>query len=313
MRKLAAFTAITVTFITSGFASAVADDTVMNALVNPPEPILGEDSRVRMDKEELDVYFSLWETTVDVRFHLRNLTPARVKLKVGFPDTYMQGKYIRELEYGERNSFTNSTLGDVYWWPSSARGFRTWLDTRENTVETQVYRLQKSFAYTDSPYGDFAADWKYMSYQGELKLWHTFDVVWEPGETHIVGHTYRVRNGHVSVASGMPFFSYWLGTGSTWAGTIGRLEVNVYLLGGLTADDMAFGEYYMEHPEWEIVSPTHLRLVWKDFEPTGAKADIDVWPKTELELYKAGRKIRGLHYQEHWSEIGVLETEPEAE
>lgn len=313
MRRLGAVAVILAGTVALAAIGSFADDTVLNARVEPPEPIKGEDSRIRMVEEELDIYFSLWETTVDVRFHLQNLTQARVRLKVGFPDTYMQSKYLRELDYGERNSFTNSMLGDIYWWPSPAQGFRTWLDTRENALETKIYKLQKSFAYTDNPRGEFTADWEYWGYQGELKLWHTFDVVWEPTEMHVIGHSYRVRNGHVSVMSGMPFFSYWLGTGSTWAGTIGRLEANVYLLGGLTADDMAFEQYYTEHPEWEIVSPTHLRLVWDDFEPAGEKASIEVWPKDLLTLYKAGRKIRGLSYREPWAEVGVMEVKPAVE
>ena len=82
---------------------------------------------------------------------------------------------------------------------------------------------------------------------------------------------------------GVAFFWYTTHTGAVWQGTIGRMQADVTLLDGLTADQLVWPgqkvrgeklEGSLERftsqparPAWKVIDAKHLRLVWNDFEP----------------------------------------------
>jgi len=103
-------------------------------------------------------------------------------------------------------------------------------------------------------------------------------VTFPAGEDVIVERRYSVENGW-SVGN-ILFFGYTTATGGVWKGTIGRLQADVSLRDGLTVNDLIwpgakrFGEVvevnYRMSPGrsgWQVIDPTHLRMVWNDFEP----------------------------------------------
>ena len=308
MRRLGAVCIFTMWIISLSAMGSFADDSIINTRIEPPEPIKGEDSRIRMVEEHLDVYFGARETTVEVVFFLENLTDEPVSLTVGFPDTYLQAKYVSEG--GEELSRRYRWLDEKFDWYSPIEDFVTWVDMPEIIVKTKVYRLERLYGHTDTPDASFEGDWDYYvpnnpdDYpKNKIALWHAFKLDWEPRQKHIVGHKYRTDHGGINVGFGQAWFIYSLRTGSTWAGTIGRLEVNLYLTDGQVVEDLALDEESagvgdwvrsVDRDEWEVISPTHMRLIWEDFEPIDEKAYIDIKRKPCWNLLTMGRKYKFL-------------------
>lgn len=243
------------------------DDSAMNDGAYGPEPrgaTKGAESIIRMESERIQVQFGRKFSDVDARFVFRSGKPdAPARQLVGFPD--IGASYA---EAGRRNP-----KGDASWYPHDnvtgpLENLHTFVDGRE--VQSD---LQYSFVVEDEAVG-----WKPGTpNDGTLMAWHTMWVSFPPDRDVVIERRYRVPNG--DMVGGITTFEYLTVTGAAWRGTIGRMDVDVTLV-GWTADDFAWktggrrpqvfdtGPWCEpDKPDWTILSPTHLQLTWLDFEP----------------------------------------------
>lgn len=267
--SLAAWLALTVA------GPAIANDTAMHPGAYGPEPvgggITGKESVIRMVKEHLDIRYGRWASTVTVTFTFRNtLKNVTAKQLLGFPDIA-----AAQAESGRRDPKGEATW---YYPQSDVTGPMTNVRTR---VNGQVVPTKLQYGFVSN--APNAAAWKPGSPQnGHLMAWHVAWVSFPPGKDVTVERRYTVQNGGTAV--GVNFFEYITHTGNVWNGKIGELVADVTLADGLTVSDMIFagrpvpkGVTYSPVPdslvslpaykEWQVLSPTKLRLVWKDFEP----------------------------------------------
>lgn len=233
--------------------------------LQPLDVTQGQESPLRLIAESLDVRFGVHESEVRARFWLHNTrTDSAVDQLTGFPDISLgegkhRGDYRMVLE--ESGQFgiphTRGPLKDM----------ETFIDG--HPVET---RWRIGYVHSaDTNTGWFAwvpAD----SLSGRRVGWHVTRIHVPPNDTIVLERRYRTENGNDGLI-GEHFF-YITQTGGAWAGTIGQLVADVHLVDSLTIDDLDWGprdwpRTIMKPPrsEWEIVSPTHFRLVWTDFEP----------------------------------------------
>ncbi len=303
-------------------ATASADETLMNLGMNPPRPVRGESKYIRMKAERLRFYFSWDETRVEAEFELENLSDSGESLMVGFPDDALVRAYMTSLTDEEALEKGISWEYEHYVYLDVAgvkpyRDFTTWVGTPDNVVKGTVYKFEKRDE-TAILKGEAilpGAEWSDEYAQGEVALWHCTKLTWQARETVTIGHTYTADNGEHGLGYGQPFYDYLLATGGNWAGTIGRAEVDLYLEGGMTFEDLALGDPPCPgcddaNPQldgWEVVSPTHLRLVWEDFEPVDKKAYIGILARTTMESIYRQREFEGLPTQEEAVEMGIIE------
>ena len=110
--------------------------------------------------------------------------------------------------------------------------------------------------------------------------WHTVSVTFPPDKDVIVERKYRARNGGQAPGENQiaKLFYYSTATGVVWKDDIERMEVNVHLRDGITVDslewrngrqpeDISQDVCTPDKPEWKIISPTELQLIWEHFEP----------------------------------------------
>ena len=301
-------------------ATASADETLINLGVDPPRPLNRECEYLRMKAERLRFYFSWDETRVEAEFDLENLNDGREMLTVGFPDDALVRAYMKSITNEEASERGISAYWDYIYLDTAGvkpyRDFATWVGTPDNVVEGTVYRFEKrnDTAVLKSEAISPDAEWDVWP-DGEVALWHCTKLRWEPHETITIGHTYTADNGGHGLGWWQPYYSYVLATGGNWAGTIGRAEVDLYLEGGMTIEDLALGDppcagYDDANPQldgWEVVSPTHLHLVWEDFDPVEKKAYIRILARTTMELVHRQREFEGLPTQEEAVEMGIIE------
>jgi|GEM_PF-1982436 len=301
-------------------ATASADDSIMNLGVDPPQPLNRECDYIRMKAERLRFYFSWDETRVEAEFDLENLTDGREGLTVGFPDDALVRAYMKSITKEEASKRGISDYWDYIYLDTAGvkpyRDFTTWVGTPDNIIKGTVYKFEKGneTAILKSETISPDAEWDEWPHS-EVALWHCTKLRWQPHETITVGHTYTADNGWIGLGGGQPDYFYLLTTGANWAGTIGRAEVDLYLEGGMTIEDLALGDPPCAgddyaNPQldgWEVVSPTHLRLVWEDFDPVEKKAYIRILARTTMELVYRQREFEGLPTQEEAVEMGLIE------
>jgi hypothetical protein len=263
--------ALTFVFIVA--TTAAANDTSLHEGRWGPEPIGGTDgpeSPVRMVKEELRVEFGKKTTEVEAKFTFRNTQSATpVTQVVGFPDI---GAAEKEQLRRDREKDPKADF--------------------EGVNSTGPLLAMKTFVngkplHSELRYGAIALDknqfpMPYRNQEGEttrLMAWHALEVTFPPGEDVTVDRHYRVKNGWQIYD--VAFFNYTTATGGVWHGTIGQLTADVYLQEGLTVEDLAWADGALPKVQgkgsekmspaardaWRVISPSHLRLVWKDFEP----------------------------------------------
>ncbi|MEA3211548.1 MAG: hypothetical protein QOE70_4605 [Chthoniobacter sp.] len=253
-------------------ASAVANDTSLHEGRWGPEPIGGTDgpeSPVRMVREELRVEFGKETTDVEAKFTFCNTQAGPpVQQLVGFPDLGAADdeQLRRDREKDPKASFegVNST-GPLLRMKTFVNGKPCPSELRYGAIA-----LDKN---------SFPLPWR--NRKGEttrLMAWHAVEVAFPAGEEVTIERRYRVKNGWQIY--NIAFFSYTTATGGVWQGTIGQMTADVFLQDGLKVGDLAWddstlpkhqrGGILMEPPSrraWQVVSPTHVRLTWKDFEP----------------------------------------------
>ena len=247
-------------------ASLHGDDSSMNEGAYGPEPrgaLSSDESIVRMESEKITVRFGKKASEVTARFVFRSAKPdAPARQLVGFPDF---GAAFKEAE-------RRDPKGDAPWQPhenvsGEIENLRTFVDNEEVPS-----KLDYGYIVDDEKVG-----WKPGTPKdGTLMAWHTLWVTFPPKTDVVVERRYRVPNGEM--VGGIQTFFYTAVTGANWRGTIGRMDVDM-TLDGWTVDDLAWeggkrpqvwesGPYTSPGRKgWEILSPTHLRFTWDDFEP----------------------------------------------
>jgi hypothetical protein len=156
-----------------------------------------------------------------------------------------------------------------------------WDEAQRQPLETKLVRIER-IAYEPAALGSLGGSWQPSDATALncLMFCHAFPLDLEGRETRVVGHSYTTLTG--SNVEQQYLFNYTLGTGRSWAGTIGKATVDLYLDDGLTIQDLQFDgdpEAYAAtcspgRAEWQKVEPRHFRLVWEDFEPEGGRGYI---------------------------------------
>lgn len=256
--------------------SATANDTSLHEGRWGPEPIGGTDgpeSPVRMVREELRVDFGKTTTDVEAKFTFRNTQAGEpVKQLVGFPDIGAADdeQLRRDREKNPKASFEGVNLTGP-------------LLAMKTFVNGQARKSELRFGEIALDKNSFPLPWR--SRKGEttrLMAWHAVEVEFPADKDVTVERRYRVKNGRQIYQ--IAFFNYTTATGGVWQGTIGQLTADVHLQDGLKVDDLAWDDASLPKHQrggmiiepssrsaWQVISPTHLRLTWKDFEPRTEK------------------------------------------
>ena len=255
----------------AAFASATANDTSLHEARWGPEPLGGPDgpeSPVRMMHEELRVEFGKKTTDVEARFTFRNLTAKPVTQIVGFPDLGAaeneQLRRDREKDPKADFEFVNST--------GPLLRMKTLVNGRAHPSALRFGEIALDKNQYPMPYRDRKGE------TTRLMAWHALEVSFPPGQDVTVERHYRVKNGWQIY--NIAFFNYTTATGGVWRATIGQLTADVILQDGLKVDDLAWDDAALpkyqrggqvmvpaKRSDWQVISPTHVRLTWKDFEP----------------------------------------------
>jgi hypothetical protein len=247
-----------------------ANDSALNEGAYGPMPVggfEGHESVIRMRAERIEVEFGILYSKVDAHFAFRSTKPdAPARQLVGFPDLSAPAENASTLPQ------SNGPIENM----------RTYVDGKEVKSE-----LKYGFVKWDDTVGFRAS----TPEDGESIAWYTIWVTFPPDRDVVIERKYRVRNGNN--AYGNQTFSYITITGASWKGTIGHLEADIILADGLTINDLAWEggprnpetqeEMWVCSPKrssWKILSPTRMRLVWDDFEPSTDKDKRDFFLAT---------------------------------
>lgn len=233
---------------------ASANDTAIHDGNDGPAPIggwRGPESVIRMVREDLQITVGRKKTEVRATFVFRNTkTDAPARQTVGFPDrTAMvaEGSFMEDLS-GPIENLQTFVDGKK----RNSRNLRGWMREREGFDEPAQPGEKGAFE----------------------RIWHAIDVEFPVGKEVVIERRYRVpHGGSVGTIPVCFFFEYTTATGGVWKGTIGEMIANVTLKDGLIVDSLLWDnseESFGTSPprqHWRILSPTEMRLVWKDFEP----------------------------------------------
>jgi hypothetical protein len=242
--------------------SALADDTELNEGQFGPEPIgggiVGVESVVRMESEHLDLAIGKQFASVVARFVFRNSLAVPAKQLVGFPDV--------GAAQVEADKHLN-TRGGVAAYMGPISGPLLDVHTRVGAVEV-ASPVRFGYVVSDKTGFGWVAS---TPAKGALMAWHAMWVTFPPGKPLVIERRYHTAIGNNVL--GQHLFDYVVATGGAWKGTIGELVADVTLLDGLTSKDLSWGEVPYARKteparkEWQTLTPTHLRLTWRDFEP----------------------------------------------
>ena len=237
---------------------ALANDTAINSGGHGPAPMGefdGEESVIRMVSEKIEIRMGKSESEVTCRFTFRSTKKAGdAKQVVGFPD-------LLEMESDTGTISKLETFVDGQ--KVETRKVRGWFGTSDwGTPKSGLGEPPATLPKDEIQYADF----------------FVADVTFPPDKDVIVERRYTADNG--GDVTGSTGFSYTTHTGAVWKDTIGEAEFHVTLLDGLKVDDLAFEDGKQKlRPrqqsawcspnlaEWKVVSPTELKMTWKDFEP----------------------------------------------
>ncbi|MDB6079074.1 MAG: hypothetical protein JWO82_2821 [Akkermansiaceae bacterium] len=233
------------------------NDTAINAGGFGPAPLgefEGDESVIRMVSETIDVHFAKKESQVHCRFTFRSgKKSGDAKQVVGFPDLL----------------HTDSDTGEI-------SKLETFIDGEK--VEAKKERgwfVTADYATPRSGLGDPPKE--YPADQIQRADFFVVEVNFPPDKDVIVERKYTCASG--GDVMGTATFYYTTHTGAVWKGNIGQADFHI-TLDGFTVDDLAFEDGRQKIPsrsqttwcmpnraEWTVVSPTELKMTWKDFEP----------------------------------------------
>lgn len=249
--------------------TAGANDTALHDGRFGPESLGEKESPVRMVAEHIEVAFGYRYSKVHCTFTFRNMQASgTVEQLIGFPDAGAAAAKLAQEHPGVRDYIFESVM------TSPLLDLRTLVDGQPHESSLKYVSVSGG-AERDGTIAQLPNN------RGGMRAWHTAVVQFPAGRDVTVERRYTLQNG--TTMPPRAFFEYTTRTGAEWKGTIGRCQVDVTLLDELTADRLIWprskqdGEqapgdtrrFAMSPPreEWQIVDPTHLRLVWTDFEP----------------------------------------------
>jgi hypothetical protein len=255
------------------FVTPSADDTALNEGSQGPMPVgglNGPESIIQMKSETIDVQMGKKFSDVDCQYVFRSHKTTRPAFQlVGFPDF---GASVQEAERRnhKKNEAARYEIEDSYAGP--LQNVQTFVDGQQTKTE-----LKYGWVSAKEGYYAFAPE----SDQDKLLMaWHTVPVTFPPDKDVIVERKYRAPNGGQAIAKDQIaiLFYYSTATGGVWKDDIERMEVNVHLRDGITVDSLEWlnGRKQEEiqqdacspdKPEWKVISPTELQLIWEHFEP----------------------------------------------
>jgi hypothetical protein len=237
--------------------AALANDTSINAGDYGPSPLgefQGEESVIRMVAEKIDIRFGKEESQVNCRFTFRSTKKVgEAKQTVGFPD--MIDSVSDRGSIDKLETFVNG--GKV-----EATNQRGWFWAPGHEI----------------PKSGLGAPPAELKGEAVIAEFHVVEVSFPPDKDVVIERRYTASNGGNTAWS--KTFSYTTHTGAVWKDTIGKAEFTV-MLDGWTVDDLAFEDGPQKNrpreqygtwcspnkAEWTVVSPTELKMTWKDFEP----------------------------------------------
>jgi len=278
-------------------AATRANDTTLNVNVNPPRQLAQFELPIRMAAEHITVHFGRERSRVTVEFTFENLSDDELYCEAGFPDEDLLARWAnyagadaegrvpadRFPSLNSRGDNAARSLDDT----SVLTDFESWsrpagaAPSANAPLATKLLRIER-IAYEPEALASLGGSWQPSEFSAanELMFCRSFTLELGPREKIIIGHSYSTENG--SNVESQRLFNYTLGTGRSWAGTIGQATLEVYLEDGLSVDDLHFrtgpDDYgALSNPgreQWKQISATHLRAFWQDFEPRGARAYI---------------------------------------
>jgi hypothetical protein len=272
-----------------------ANDTALNEGAYGPVPVgglHGPESVIRMQSEELHIVFGKKWTEVDARFVFRNTKKNAPAVQiVGFPDIGAAQVEARRRDPKGETIFAVEQETPL---TGALRDMHTFVNGAEQKSKLR-YGWVKEVDGVDTPVE------KPDQHTG-LMAWHTLQVTFPPGQDVTIERRYRTHSG--SQVYGIHFFYYTTVTGGVWQGTIGRLQADVTLKDGLKVDDLAWrggklpriqrGEGALvttpNRKEWQVLSPTQLRLVWDNFEPRTEKNRRGFYIVTQADAVPPGEQ-----------------------
>jgi len=236
----------------------LANDSTINAGGTGPEPLgnyEGDESVIRMVSESIDIKFGKETSEVICRFTFRSTKKgAPARQTVGFPDMHSTD----EIDVGHIREMHTKVDGQTV----QAEKKRGWA--------YHVNGVLRATLGEKPPTKDSDSQPLPMDY-------FIVNVEFPEDRDVIIERHYISDNG--SSFAGDKSFLYTTETGGVWKGTIGQADFHV-TLDGWTVDDLAFEdgiqrlEPRKQYPwcspnksEWTVVSPTELKLTWKNFEP----------------------------------------------
>lgn len=237
---------------------ALANDSGINSGGHGPSPMgefQGDESVIRMVAESIEIRFGKDESQVNCRFTFRSSKEeGEAKQVVGFPDFL-----DTETDKGQIHKLETFVDGKKV----EARKVRGWFASGE-------FEIPKSGL--GEPPATLQED------QIQKADFFVIDVSFPADRDVIIERKYTADNG--GNVDGSKTFSYTTLTGAVWKDTIGKAEFTVKL-DGWTVNDLAFEDGPQKNrpreqygtwcepnkAEWTVVSPTELKMTWKDFEP----------------------------------------------
>lgn len=285
---------------------AFANDTTLNVNVDPPRQLGGHEAPpIRMAEEHLTIYFGREECRVLVEFTFVNEADYPVYTWAGFPDEDLLKRWMFYGPVDAQGNAPDYTFGGEALWGDYAgsgldhgalRDFTSWTrqannnQSRHYPLETKLVRIER-IAYEPAAIASLGGAWtpEESATLNGLMFCHAFPLNLEAHDTMVVGHSYTTLTG--SNVERQHLFNYTLGTGRSWAGTIGKATIDVHFEDGLTVEDLRFPESGDEPVaatspalgQWEVLSPNIIRLVWEDFEPEGERSYIMLATKIGVE------------------------------
>jgi hypothetical protein len=279
---------------------AWANDTSLNANVSPPRQLAPDEATsIRMAQEHISLHFGKGRSRVEVEFTFENLADVEAACLAGFPDEDLLARYTyseiaREIDAAEKGSSPpantypisdgiNLTAGEDMNDDSVLQDFTAWTRSpdagaeRHEPLDTALVRIER-IAYEPAALDHLDHDWSRDDFSevNQLMFCHTFKLHLAAHQRLVVGHSYSTLNGMNVLQQRL--FSYTLGTGRSWAGTIGQATIDCYLEDGLSVKDLYFGtEGAQTNPplkQFSRLSPQHLQVVWTDFEPRDERSYI---------------------------------------
>lgn len=250
----------------------LGNDSAINVGSEDPGPLgefEGEESVIRMVSETIDIHFAKEESKVDCHFTFRSgKQGGDAKQVVGFPDM-------------EIDSFQD----------------QTGITKMETFINGEKVEARKERGWVARGRSGLGKPPKETTEEGlQIVEFYVVDVTFPPDKDVIIERKYTTGNG--GDVMGRTTFDYTTLTGAVWKGNIGQADFHV-TLDGFTIDDLAFEDSKQRIPsrsqftgwckpnlsEWTVVSPTELKMTWKDFEPavhsTRRGISLVTWAKPE--------------------------------